>query len=114
MEERIDRKFDKVDAQFESINQKFEKIDDQFEIVNQKFGKIDDQFVKVDVQFEKVNEQLERIETTLIAVSETANDDTFAILERIDRNTKDLNQDIEFLSKQVGKHEMYFNRVNKN
>jgi len=100
MEERINQKFDKV-------NQKFENVDAQFEKVNQKFE-------NVDAQFEKVNEQLDRIETTLIAVSETANDDTSVILERIDRNTKGLNQDIEFLSKKIGTHEMYFNRINKN
>lgn len=54
------------------------------------------------------------METTLHTVAETANDDTLAILERIDRNTKIMNQDIEFLSKQSGKHEMFFNRIKKN
>lgn len=53
------------------------------------------------------------METTLNTVAETANDDTLAILERIDRNTKSMNQDIEFLSKQSGKHEMFFNRIKK-
>lgn len=65
-------------------------------------------------EFRNMKEQLNRMETTLNAVAETAMHDTMAILKRIDKNTKDLNQDIKFLSEQVGKHEMHLNRINKN
>ena len=37
------------------------------------------------------------MEETLNNIAQTANGDTVTILERIDRNTKNLNQDIEFL-----------------
>jgi hypothetical protein len=77
---------------------------------------MDDRFIrledKMETKFKMVTEQLDRMETTLNIVAKTANDDTFAILERIDRNTKSLNQDVEFLSEQSGKHEMYLNRIN--
>jgi predicted nucleic acid-binding Zn-ribbon protein len=82
--------------------------------IQQMEGRINEKFEKVDQNFENVTEQLDRMETTLHAVAETANHDTMAIFERIDRNTKTLNQDIEFLSEQAGRHEMYFNRINKN
>ena len=61
----------------------------------------------MDEKFEMVTEKLARIETTLNAVAQTSINDTISILERIDWNTKNLNQDIEFLSEQSGRHELY-------
>lgn len=79
------------------------------QMMNDRFKQLED---RMETKFEKVTEQLDRMETTLNIVSKTTNDDTLAILERIERNTKSLNQDIEFLSEQSGRHEMYFNRIN--
>ena len=67
MEERMNKKFDDINGKFDGINSKFDGIDEKFDMVT---------------------EQLDRMEATLNAVAQTANDDTIAIIERIDRNTK--------------------------
>ncbi|MFZ3588929.1 hypothetical protein ACOI1C_06515 [Bacillus sp. DJP31] len=69
---------------------------------------------KFDSKFDKVTTQLDRMETTINNIAQTANEDTVAILKKIDKNTKNINRDIEFLSEQSGKHEMYLNRLSKN
>ena len=76
--------------------------------------RVNKKFDSMDAKFDTMTKQLDRMEETLNNITQTANGDTVTILERIDRNTKNLNQDIEFLSEQVGKHELFFNRMNKN
>jgi predicted nucleic acid-binding Zn-ribbon protein len=100
---------EKILTAIQQMENRFNQMDDRFNQMDNKFKELED---KMDIKFEKVTEQLDRMETTLNIVAKTANDDTVAILERIDKNTKSLNQDIEFLSEQSGRHEMYFNRIN--
>jgi DNA anti-recombination protein RmuC len=97
------------DIIMEQILTAIRQLDNRFNQIDDRFNQLED---RMELKFEKVTEQLDRMETTLNIVAKTANDDTVAILERIDRNTKSLNQDIEFLSEQSGRHEMYFNRIN--
>jgi Skp family chaperone for outer membrane proteins len=91
------------------MNNHFKQMDDRFNQMDDRFKQLED---RMETKFEKVTDQLDRMETTLDIIAKTAYEDTVAIIERIDRNTKSLNQDIEFLSEQSGRHEMYFNRIN--
>ncbi|MBT2686742.1 hypothetical protein J7I93_00945 [Bacillus sp. ISL-47] len=124
----VDHRFDKVDQKFIEVDQRFDKVDQKFIEVDQRFDKVEQKLVEVDHRFDEVNQKLaendkqfgemdqklDRIETTLNTIAQTSTDDTVSILKRIDMNTKNMNRDIEYLSKQVGKHELYFNRINKN
>lgn len=53
------------------------------------------------------------MKVSLNIVVQTASDDAMSILKSIDANTSSSKQDVDYLAKQVGKHEMYFNRLNK-
>ncbi|MEQ2526832.1 hypothetical protein WMO40_08975 [Bacillaceae bacterium CLA-AA-H227] len=95
------------------MNDKFEKIDEKFDKIDGKFDKIDERFDTMEGKMEQMVGQLDRMENTLNIVARTANDDTVAILKRIDNNTQSITKDIEYLSEQIGKHEMYFHRINE-
>ncbi len=57
--------------------------------------------------------QLNRLDNTLNTVARIPNDDTVAILKRVDKNTQSITKDIEYLSEQIRKHEMYFHNINE-
>ncbi|WP_442600004.1 hypothetical protein [Neobacillus sp. D3-1R] len=101
MMEQILKEIQQMNENFQQIDERFQKMDDRFEKLEE----------KMDHKFDMVAEQLDRMESTLDSVAKTANVDSIAILERIDKNTRSLNQDIEFLSKKSGRHELYFNRI---
>ncbi|TKC16077.1 hypothetical protein [Robertmurraya kyonggiensis] len=110
LEGRMNERFDQIE---QKADQKFNQIDQKFDKIDQKFDRIDEKFDRIDEKFDRIDEKLDRMETTLNAVARTSNDDTVAILKRIDNNTQSITKDIEYLSEQVGKHEMYFHRINE-
>ncbi|GLB61823.1 hypothetical protein [Cytobacillus sp. NCCP-133] len=112
--DQVDEKFVKVDQRFDQVEQKLVQVDQKLAENDKHFGVIDKKLEEGKQNFEGINQQLNRMETTLNAIAQTSNDDTVSILKRIDQNTKNMNRDIEYLSKQAGKHELYFNRMNKN
>ncbi len=95
----------------EEILKAIKQLEEKFDM---KFDGLEEKFDVLEERFDKVTTQLDRMETTINNVAQTPGDDTFAILKRIDSNTKNINQDIEFLSELTGKHELYFNRIDKN
>lgn len=68
--------------------------------MNEKFNKVDERFNQVDIKLD--------------TIAITSNDDVITLLKRIEKNTKDLNTDVEFLSKKVGNHERIIDRLNNN
>ncbi|MEK4886436.1 hypothetical protein NST81_17525 [Bacillus sp. FSL W8-0223] len=68
---------------------------------------LDLKFKEVDANFEAVNSRLEKLEAN-------SNEDVVALLKQIQKNTKGLSTDIEYLAEKVGKHEMILNRIQHN
>jgi hypothetical protein len=122
LEERMNGKLENLEGSMNgklenlegSMNGKLENLEGK---MNGKFenleGRLNGKFENLEGKFDVVTNQLDRMEDTLNIVAQTASDDTVSILKRIDANTSTTKQDIDYLAKQVGKHEMYFNRLNK-
>lgn len=99
-----------MDHVLKAIQQMEERMNGKIESLE---FNMDSKFTKLEGKIELVTTQLDRMEDTLNIVAQTASDDTKSILKRIDANTSSSKQDVDYLAKQVGKHEMYFNRFNK-
>lgn len=61
----------------------------------------------LDTKFKEINQKMNRIGVN-------SNEDTISILKQIEKNTKDFNKNIEYLSEQVRKHDMILNRIQQN
>lgn len=51
--------FDKIDDRFDKVDARFEKIDDRFDKVDDRFQKMEDRFDKVDVRFQKMDDKVD-------------------------------------------------------
>jgi len=65
-------------------------------------------------RFDSVEEKIEQMEKNIAHLAVGSNEDTVKILERIERNTKSLNSDVEFLAGKLGNQERILNRLNNN
>ncbi|CAF1775679.1 hypothetical protein [Bacillus subtilis] len=75
--------------------------------------KFDNGFEKIDKRFDSVEKRLDNIEQRLEMMTEkesNTNEDVIVLLKKIDKQTIDITKDIEYLSGQVGKHDMILNR----
>jgi hypothetical protein len=70
---------------------------------------------------EKIYQLLLEMKKDISEIKETVNrievaqtEDVVGVLKIVSRNTKALDQDVEFLSKKVGTHEMILNRLGQN
>ena len=106
MEVRMNGKLESLESNMSGMNGRLENLESNMSGMN---GRLE----KLEGKFEIVTNQLDRMEDSLNIVAQTASDDTISILKQIDANTSSTKQDIDYLAKQVGKHEMYFNRLNK-
>jgi adenylosuccinate lyase len=61
----------------------------------------------LDLKFKEIHERLDRIESN-------SNEDVVALLKQIEKQTKTLSFDVEYLAEKVGKHEMILNRFKQN
>jgi hypothetical protein len=69
-------------------------------------GDLNEYRQEVKNEFKQVNEKLDRIEAG-------QPDDIKAILKQIDKHTRNLTYDIEYLAEKVGKHDVTINRIEK-
>ncbi|MGJ7922933.1 hypothetical protein [Neobacillus sp. LXY-4] len=88
-------------------------MDRVIKAIQQMEERMNGKFKNLEGKIKLVTNQLNRMEDSLNIVAQTASDNTMSILKRIDVNTSSSKQDVDYLAKQVGKHEMYFNRLNK-
>ncbi|MCF7615610.1 MULTISPECIES: hypothetical protein [Bacillus] len=75
--------------------------------------KFDKGFEQIDKRFDSVEKRLDNIEQRLEMMTEkesNTNEDVIVLLKKIDKQTNDITKDIDYLSKQVGKHDMILNR----
>lgn len=117
---KMDERFEKMDERFESIDQRFEKLDERFQTTDRRQEKSENRHQKIDSKLKHLDEQIgslnfkfNRMESTLNTIAQNGQDDTITILNRIDSITNSTKEDIDFLAEQVGRHEMYFKRLNK-
>jgi len=96
----------KLDERFQTTDRRQEKSENRQQKIDSKLKQLDEQIGLIKFQFN-------RMESTLNAIVQNAQDDTITILNRIDSIINSTKEDIDFLAEQVGRHEMYFKRLNK-
>ncbi|WP_213950750.1 hypothetical protein [Tepidanaerobacter syntrophicus] len=81
LRDRMDAKFDRVDAKFESMKKemdsRFDKVDAKFEAVHKEIKDLSD---KTDLRFEKMDEKFEKIEDKFDALNKWAVGSVIAVL----------------------------------
>src|SRR3569833_4643618 len=60
--DRIEKRFEKVDARFDQIDQRLGKVDARFEQIEQSFEKVDARIDQIEQRFEKIDAQIEQSE----------------------------------------------------
>lgn len=113
LEGRMIDQFDQVDQRFEHINERLNKIDQKLGQFDERLNKSTENNDTMIGKLDQIKVKLDRMESTLNTLANTFNEGTVAILNRIDKNTISFSRDTEFLSGKVGKHEMYFHRINE-
>lgn len=113
MENRMNSKFEKMDERFEKMDEQFQSTDRRQEKTENRLQKIDSKLKNLDEQMGSLKFQVNRMDSTLNTIAQNAQDDTMTILNRIDSINTSTREDIDFLAEQVGRHEMYFKRLNK-
>jgi len=60
--EQIDKRFDQIDKRFEQFEKRFDQIDKRFEQVDKRFEQIDKRFERVDKRFERVDDKFDAMQ----------------------------------------------------
>lgn len=95
-----------VEQRFDKVEKRFEAVDKRFESVEKRFDSIEKRFDKVDADLTEVKERLAKIELA-------QPDDIKGILTHIEKSTESLTKDVDYLSEKVGKHDLFFDRLNR-
>ena len=76
-----------------------EQFDNLYKYLDKKFSNIEKEFMNITERFDRLEAH--------------ANEDIVKVLKRVERQTKNLAGDVEYLSEKVGKHSLEIDRITR-
>jgi predicted nuclease with TOPRIM domain len=93
-----------LEEQFSRMNNRFNSIEDKLRMLDTLEDRLRMLEIRVDTMESRIHERFDRIE------AETP-EDVIGLLKHIDKNTKKILHDIDYLRNQVSKHDMSLHRI---